>query len=113
MNTQKIFKKKTTHHNMGQTIKKIVKEQKISISDFAKAIHCSRTNVYNIFERQSINIDRLQQIADVLKRDISNFIAIEKRESNKCIALIEIDNENLEQLSNEYDLTYIKSWKTK
>ena len=111
-NTKKIFKKSAGHCNMGQMIKEVIKEQKMSVSDFAKAIHCSRTNVYSIFGRESINIERLEQIADVLKLDISDFITIEKK-SGKCIAVIEIDNEKLKQLSNEYELTYIKSWKMK
>jgi len=96
---------------MGHMIKRAVKEQKISVSDFAKSIHCSRTNVYSIFERESINIERLKQIVDVLKLDIADFIITEKRESRKCIAVIEIDDEKLEQLSKEYEITYIKFWK--
>ena len=113
MNTKIPFVSNLNGHNMGQMIKKAVGEQKMSVSDFAKAIHCSRTNVYSIFKRESINIERLKQIVDVLKLDISDFIMIEKRESSKCIAVIEIDSEKLEQLSNEYDLAYIKFWKTK
>ena len=109
-NTKNTFKKSAEHCNMGQMIKKVVKEQKMSVSDFAKAIHCSRTNVYSIFERKSINIERLKQIADVLNLNISDFLMTETK-SSKCIAVIEIENENLKQLSNEYKLTYIKSWK--
>jgi len=103
----------TEHHNMGQLIKKKLQEQKMSVSDFAKAIHCSRTNVYSIFGRQFIDVNRLKQIADVLKLDISDFMMIKKNKSNRYIAVIEIDNEKLERLLNEYDLTYIKYWKTK
>jgi len=103
----------TKHHNMGQMIKRSLQEQRMSVSDFAHAIHCSRTNVYDIFGRQSIDIIRLRQIADVLKLDISDFITVKKGKSNKCIAVIEIENEKLERLLNEYNLTYIKFWKTK
>jgi len=105
------FGNNAREHNMGQMVQTAVKEQRMSVSDFAKAIHCSRTNVYSIFGRQSINIERLKQIANVLKLDISDFIVTEKRNSNKYIAVIEIDSEKLERLSSEYNLTYIKFWK--
>jgi transcriptional regulator with XRE-family HTH domain len=99
--------------NVGKIIKKIVKEKKISISDFAKAIHCSRTNVYNIFGRHSIDIKRLKQIAGVLKLDISELIGKNENESNKHIVIIETDDEGLERISNGYNGGYIKHWKTK
>jgi DNA-binding Xre family transcriptional regulator len=93
-------------------IEQAVRKKKMSISDFAEAINCSRTNVYSIFKRRTIDSDRLKQIADVLNLEVSDFIEIKKRESNKCVAIIEIDNEKLEQMSNEYKLTYVKAWKT-
>jgi predicted transcriptional regulator len=98
---------------MGQMIKKILKERKISISDFAKTIHCSRTNVYSIFKRESIDVERLKQIVNVLNLDVSDFITMKKRKSNKRIVVMEIDDENLEQLMNEHNLTYVKYWKIK
>ena len=104
---------KNAKHHMGQMIKAIVKERNMPVSDFAKAIHCCRTNVYSIFKRWTIDIDKLKQIADVLNLEISDFIETKKRKSSKCVAIIEIDNEKLEQMSNEYELTYVKSWKTK
>ena len=103
----------TKYHNIGQMIEQAVKEKKMSISDFGKAINCSRTNVYSIFKRRTINSDKLKQIADVLNLEVSDFIETKKRESNKCVAIIEIDDEYLEKLSNEYEVTYVKSWKTK
>jgi transcriptional regulator with XRE-family HTH domain len=106
-------KKTTDSINMGQMIKKVLKERGISISDFAKAIHCSRTNVYGIFKRQSIDIERLKQIANVLELDVADFIVLKRRESNKRVVIVEINEEDLEQLLNEYDLTYIKHWKVK
>ena len=98
-------------HHMGQMINKAVKERKMLISDFAKAIHCSRTNIYSIFKRQSIDIERLKQIADVLKLDVLDFITAGKENSHKCIAVIEINSENLERLLNKQDLICLKSWR--
>ena len=99
---------------MGQMIKKAVEEQKMQVSDFARAIRCSRTNVYSIFKRESIHIDRLKQIINVLKLDVSDFIVTNKNKLHKCVALIETDNEELlKQLTNECNLTYLKSWRVK
>jgi len=108
-----MFDENAKHYNMGQMIKNAVKERRMSVSDFAKAIYCSRTNVYSIFGRQSINIERLKQIADVLNLDISDFIVMKKGESNKCIAVIETEYEELERMSNEYNLACVKYWKMK
>ncbi|MDR0333356.1 MAG: helix-turn-helix transcriptional regulator [Dysgonamonadaceae bacterium] len=99
--------------NVGKIIQVIVKEKNISISDFAKAIHCSRTNVYNIFGRHSIDIKRLKQIAGVLKLDVSELIGENKNESNKHIVIIETDDEGLERISNGHNSGYIKHWKAK
>ena len=106
------FEETTDGINMGQMIRKTLKEQKMSISDFAKTIHCSRANVYSIFQRQSIDIERLKQIAKVLDLDVTDFIVVEKKESSKCIVVMEVDNEDLEQMLNKYDVTCIKRWKT-
>ena len=107
------FEEITDGINMGQMIRDALKERKMSISEFAKTIHCSRANVYSIFQRQSIDFERLKQIAKVLDLDVSDFIVVEKKESTKRIVVMEIDNEDLKQLMNKYDLTYIKHWKTK
>jgi len=113
MNKKTEISETTDSIHMGQVIQRTLKERKISISDFAKTIHCSRTNVYSIFKRRSIDINRLKQVAAVLDLDISDLIMKEKRESNKCIVVAEIGNEDLNQLLKEYDLTYIRHWTIK
>jgi len=96
--------------NMGQMIREILKERKIPISDFAKTIHCSRTNVYNIFKRRSIDTERLRQIAKVLDRDISDFITLKKRGLDKCVVVMEIEGKDLGHLLKTYDSAYIRHW---
>ena len=107
------LEKNVMHPDMGQMIKKAVKEQKMSVSDFAKAINCSRTNVYSIFGRKTITIDRLEQIIKVLKLNISDFIVMDRRKPNKSVAVIEIERDKLERLLSEYDFAFVKSWQTK
>lgn len=55
--------------HIGELIKQKIEEKHISISQFAKAIHCSRTNVYHIFTLKSIDIDKLLLISSVLEYD--------------------------------------------
>ena len=108
-NTSKTERNAQPH--MGRMVRNAVHERKMSICDFAKAICCSRTNVYSIFNRQLIDIERLQQIADVLQLEMSNFIMLDKRELTKCVAVVETDYETLERLSGEHGLVYVKYWK--
>ena len=51
---------------IGEKIEQIFNERKINISQFAKAIRSSRTNVYNIFKAKSVDIDKLILISMVL-----------------------------------------------
>ena len=41
--------------HIGQRIKEVMAKKKVSVIAIAKEIECERTNVYNIFERESIN----------------------------------------------------------
>lgn len=36
---------------------------------FAEQLHCKRTNVYNIFNRQSVDTDLLERISRILDHD--------------------------------------------
>lgn len=110
-NTLKTIEPSTNNH-MGHMVKKAVEEQHMSVSDFSKAMHCSRTNVYSIFERKTIHVELLERIVDILKLNISDFIMIDKSKPQKCVAIIETNSEKvLELLTHEYGVTYLKSWK--
>jgi len=99
--------------NMGLMIREILKERKIAISDFARTIHCCRTNVYNIFKRRSIDTERLQQIAKVLDLDVSDFIILGKTTLNKCVVVMEMEEKDLKHLLKTYDAVCIKHWTVK
>ena len=53
--------KKDVH--IGKLIKLKLSESNLSIADFAEAIHKTRTTVYDIFNRKSIDIDLLVTIS--------------------------------------------------
>ena len=52
--------------HLGQEVKKKVKERGMTVSEFARRIICSRSNVYDIFKREYIDISLLQRISKVL-----------------------------------------------
>lgn len=54
---------------IGQLIKERVKAKKMAVTDFAKAINVERSNVYYIFQRDSIDTKMLKKIGQVLGYD--------------------------------------------
>lgn len=59
--------------HIGKKIKEVVTAKEISVALFAKKINKSRTVVYNIFERESIDSLLLYKISEVLD---FNFFAL-------------------------------------
>ena len=55
--------------HIGQLIRVELVRQHHSATWFAQALGCSRTSVYKIFEKSSIDTDLLLRICDVLKVD--------------------------------------------
>ena len=55
--------------HIGRLIKSVFDEKNMSVSEFARQIHCERTNVYTIFDRPSIDIDLLARISKVLEHN--------------------------------------------
>jgi len=55
--------------DIGERIKHKFDESNLSISKFAKLIRSSRSNVYNIFNSKSIDIDKLILISEALNHD--------------------------------------------
>lgn len=59
--------KKDVH--LGVEIKRVMKEKNVSVTDFAKSICCHRKNVYDIFNRKTLDIDRVIMISEILDYD--------------------------------------------
>ena len=51
---------------IGQLIKERVKSQNVNVTEFAKNIGMERTNVYDIYERESIDTGLLKKIGHEL-----------------------------------------------
>ena len=64
--------------HIGEQIKEVFKKQGMSAVEFARAISCSRENVYRIFKKDNIDIHLLKRIGHVLEHDF--FIDISKCE---------------------------------
>lgn len=79
---------------IGSLINDEVRRQQIPITEFAKMINCQRSNVYDIFKRNTIDIQLLQRISLVLKHNYFEDLA-------KDIDLarpVPIDEKELERL---------------
>ena len=102
--------KKNVH--IGSIIKKKLEEQPISISDFARAICCNRSNVYSIFERKSIDTEQLLLISKVLNYDfIAEYYEKEDNSTKKVLAVIEIAEGKLQDLEDDLSIKVIHSHK--
>lgn len=55
--------------NLGQLIQEELIKQERTPTWLARKIHCDRTNIYKIFQRESIDTSQLAQISEALKRD--------------------------------------------
>ncbi|WP_298455850.1 XRE family transcriptional regulator [uncultured Prevotella sp.] len=64
--TKKTNTEKTT---IGQMIKAKLRERKQSVVWFAGQLECSRTNIYKIFKKNSIDTDELMKISLILDYD--------------------------------------------
>ena len=84
---------------IGKLIEKEVRKQGWTIESFAKKIYCNRNNVYNIFERNNIDILLLAKISDVLKHnffedlvnnpslvDLSNSVIAKEFENKRAVS---------------------------
>lgn len=52
--------------NIGSKIEEVFKSRNIGVTRFAQKLHTSRSNVYSIFRRSSIDTDQLSAISEVL-----------------------------------------------
>lgn len=54
---------------IGKIIEEELRRQKLSVTWLSRKIHCDRRNVYDIFERTSIDTELLYRICQVLNVD--------------------------------------------
>lgn len=62
--------------HIGKMIQQVLKKQGRSITWFANELHCCRTNVYLIFNKQHIDTELLTRISKILGHNFFMDIAI-------------------------------------
>ena len=77
---------------IGELIQERVKSQKLDVTEFAKLINKERSNVYNIFNRSSIDTDLLKKIGQVLDYDFFQEF-LEPETIQKILMTHSLDNE--------------------
>ena len=55
--------------HIGNRIKEVMKERKMSVVAFSHQLGCSRTNTYKLFEHYSIDTMQLLHISRILDHD--------------------------------------------
>lgn len=70
--------------HVGNRIKEVLEEQGHNACWLASQIPCERSNVYNIFKRESIGIDLLFRISEVLGHDFFKEISDGDSQGDEC-----------------------------
>ena len=95
--------------HIGHIIKEKFEESHLSMNDFASKIHRTRSTVYDIFNRKSIDIDLLLKISEVLEYNFLSEVYIDKSDQNedfRYFLAVEIDHNHLspEDIENHIHL---------
>ena len=67
---------------IGQLIKEELKAQERSVSWFARKLHLDRSNVYRLFQKNSLDTDLLSRISIVLGRDFFEILSKNIKDRN-------------------------------
>ncbi len=89
---------------IGLLIKEEVKKQEIPIVKFADSISCVRTNVYDIFRRNNIDILQLKTISQVLNRNFFKELAEDMDLINASTDCISEDTERSKVVSRFFEI---------
>ena len=68
---------------LGEHIKAVMCQKNVTVKQLSEAIHCERSNVYDILQRENIGSDLLMKISLVLKYDLFEFLSCQYKEQLK------------------------------
>ena len=88
--------------HIGRIIKQTLDESKISITDFAKKINKERSNVYDIFKRESIDTDLLIKISRALDHNFFSYYEDVEKVSNEENVLDESNISNFDKKTPKF-----------
>ncbi|MDR2824311.1 MAG: helix-turn-helix transcriptional regulator [Prevotellaceae bacterium] len=82
--------------HIGNHIAEVAKMRGMSVAALARAVPCTRQNIYDIFNRSSLDIEKLYRFSQILEHD---FIA-ELKHTKRYLVVIETDTLTLLNLSS-------------
>lgn len=68
---------------LGEHIKAVMSQKNVTVKQLSEAIHCERSNVYDILQRENIGSDLLMKISLVMKYDLFEFLSCQYKEQLK------------------------------
>lgn len=81
-------KQYTSEIHIGRMIRKNMREKKISVISLSRQMDCSRTNVYKILDRHSVDTDTLMKLSLLIGLDFfkiySTELALKIKERKKA-----------------------------
>ena len=87
--------------HIGKLIKSVFDDSGLSVAEFARRINCGRSNIYFIFERNTIDVKQLINICNALNHNFFDDIELQCGiKSTLCPRQINI-NLNISDLDNE------------
>ena len=88
---------------IGNLIEEEVRRQGRNITAFAKEIYCTRTNVYDIFQRSKMDVAQLQLISKVLNRNFFKDLADDPALADATNPEVEKDLMNRRAIAQFFD----------
>lgn len=71
--------------HIGKVIEKVLRDQGKTVTWLARSLYCDRTNVYKIFQRESVNSEMLYRISKILSHDFFKYYSKELEEDTEEI----------------------------
>ena len=90
----------TNNIHIGHLVKQKLEESDLTITQLAHRINRTRTTVYDIFERKSIDIDLLIQLSDALDFDFLYhiYVPLTHHEEKRFFVGIEVSESELKRM---------------
>ncbi len=99
----------------GEIIQKAVKTSGFQITKLASKLRMSRRNVYNIFEKDNVDIETIEKIGKIINYDFSKDFKKEYKALNHTDPELAESSPQYLQVQRELEQTKIEceSWKNK
>ena len=90
--------------HIGHMVKSVFDKSGLSVAEFARRIHCERTNVYKIFNRRTIDVEMLVAISEALEHnfleDVMKYYGLSAKYSTNLSFNITLEDLTEEKVNN-------------